>query len=152
MLGFKKLLLREKLLEGTTNIDHWKVDGKKVDEEENNLKEFTEDDIKDRLGGQKMNLRFLLKDYFDAVNLNLRDIHVFIVSTSTGKCLPTFYLSNKKYPLTNLIYLLALEPNWNDASSIYNWIQQFTLAPWPKPSMSFHLCHLPNNVFLSSSD
>ena len=42
-----------------------------------------------------MTPRYLLKDYFKAKKIDTRDIHVFIVST--GKCLPTFYLSNKKF-------------------------------------------------------
>ncbi|PKK58569.1 hypothetical protein RhiirC2_720420 [Rhizophagus irregularis] len=61
-----------------------KVDSKKVYEEENNLKEFTESDIKDKLRGEKMIPQFPLEDYFKAKETNIQDIHVFIVSTSTG--------------------------------------------------------------------
>jgi hypothetical protein len=98
--GFKKLLLHEELLGGITNMDLWKVDGKKVNEEENNLNEFTESDIKEKLGGEKMIPRFPLEDYFKSKEIDIRDIHVFIVSTSTGKCLPMFYLLNKKFAVT----------------------------------------------------
>ena len=101
---FKEMLFRrdevKDIVRNTGEMDLWKVDGKKVDEEENNLKEFTESDIKDKLGGEKMIPRFMLEDYFKANKTNIRDIHVFIVSTTTGKCLPTFYLSNKKFAVT----------------------------------------------------
>ncbi|POG58126.1 hypothetical protein GLOIN_2v1822442 [Rhizophagus irregularis DAOM 181602=DAOM 197198] len=40
-------------------MDLWKVNSQKVDEEENNLQKFTESDIKDKLGGEEMNPRYL---------------------------------------------------------------------------------------------
>src|SRR5688572_8677560 len=84
--NFKEKLFRREevkvIVQNTGKMDLWKVDGKKVDEEENNLKEFTESDIKDKLGGEKMIPRFPLEDYFKAKETNIRDIHVFIVSTS----------------------------------------------------------------------
>jgi hypothetical protein len=48
--------------------------------------------------------RRLLQKYFD-INKKMDEeekegIHVFIVPTSTGKCLPMFYLSNKKFAVT----------------------------------------------------
>ncbi|GBC05179.1 hypothetical protein RclHR1_06080008 [Rhizophagus clarus] len=85
----KEKLFRRQIIKDITSsseyIDLWKVDGKKVNEEENNLKEFTESDIKEKLGGVKMISRFPLEDYFKAKETNIRDIHVFIVSTTTVK-------------------------------------------------------------------
>ncbi|PKC06227.1 DUF1703-domain-containing protein [Rhizophagus irregularis] len=85
--NFKEKLFRREevkvIVQNTGKMDLWKVDGKKVNEEENNLKEFTESDIKDKLGGEKMIPQFPLEDYFKAKETNIRDIHVFIVSTST---------------------------------------------------------------------
>ncbi|GBC29852.2 hypothetical protein GLOIN_2v1483424 [Rhizophagus irregularis DAOM 181602=DAOM 197198] len=83
----EKLFHREEvkvIVQNTGKMDLWKVDGKKVYEEENNLKEFTKSDIKDKLRGEKMIPQFPLEDYFKAKETNIQDIHVFIVSTSTG--------------------------------------------------------------------
>ncbi|PKY19691.1 DUF1703-domain-containing protein [Rhizophagus irregularis] len=94
--NFKEKLFRREevkvIVQNTGKMDLWKVDGKKVNEEENNLKEFTESDIKDKLGGEKMIPQFPLEDYFKAKETNIRDIHVFIVSTSTD------YYPPKKRP------------------------------------------------------
>ncbi|PKK55849.1 hypothetical protein RhiirC2_764549, partial [Rhizophagus irregularis] len=54
----EKLFRREEVkvkVQNTSKIDLWKVDGKKVDKEENNLIEFNESNIKDKLRGKKMN-------------------------------------------------------------------------------------------------
>src|ERR1043165_4391866 len=52
--GFKKLLFHEEQLKGIINMDLFKVDSKKVEEEKNNLKEFTESDVTKKLGGVMM--------------------------------------------------------------------------------------------------
>jgi hypothetical protein len=101
----KEKLFRRQIIKDITRsseyIDLWKVDSKKVDEEKGNLKEFIVDDIKDKLGGVMMVGQNKLKRYFDKMSEEEQEgIHVFIVSTSTGKCLPTFYLSNKKFAVT----------------------------------------------------
>ena len=102
---FRRQIMKD-IARSSEYIDLWKVDSKKVDEEKDNLKEFTVDDIKGKLGGEMMIPRFLLEDYFKAKETDTRDIHVFIVSTSTGKCLPTFYLSNKKFAVTKYRFCL----------------------------------------------
>jgi hypothetical protein len=101
---FKEKLFRKQIIkdiaQSSEYIDLWKVDSKKVDEEENNLKEFTESDIREKLGGEKMIPRHLLTRYFDVnQEMDSEGIHVFIVPTSNGKCLPMVYLSNKKFAL-----------------------------------------------------
>ncbi|EXX77845.1 hypothetical protein RirG_020140 [Rhizophagus irregularis DAOM 197198w] len=84
---FKEKLFHEQIIKNIiqekNEMELWKVNSQKVVEEENNLKDFTESDIEDKLGGKKMDPRFLLKDYFKAKETNIRDIHVFIVSSST---------------------------------------------------------------------
>src|SRR5581483_8824759 len=80
--GFKKLLLHEEQLKGITNMDLFKVDSKKVKEEKNNLKEFTESDITKKLGCEVMVAQFLLKRYFDVdQEMDIEGIHIFIVPT-----------------------------------------------------------------------
>ncbi|PKC03234.1 hypothetical protein RhiirA5_424071 [Rhizophagus irregularis] len=91
------------IFRNTGEMNLWKVDDKKVEEEENNLKEFTKSDIIEKLRGKEMVARFPLKRYFDVnQEMDIEGIHIFIVPTSTG-------------------------PNWNVDSSIYKWIKQFTL-------------------------
>ncbi|RGB40666.1 hypothetical protein C1646_752992 [Rhizophagus diaphanus] len=99
----------------TGEMNLWKVDNKKVEEEENNLKEFTKSDIIEKLGGKEMVARFPLKRYFD-VNQEM-DIEEVSLAWNDVK-----EIYNK-----SLTYYWFLGPNWNDASSIYKWIQQFTL-------------------------
>ncbi|GES92452.1 hypothetical protein GLOIN_2v583658 [Rhizophagus clarus] len=113
----KEKLFRRQIIKDITSsseyIDLWKVDGKKVNEEENNLKEFTESDIKEKLGGVKMVGKNKLKSYFIKMSEEEEeDIHVFIVSTTTAGP------SQQGVPQG---------PNWNDASSVYSWIQTFQL-------------------------
>src|SRR4051812_35345600 len=56
--NFKEKLFRKKKVKDAVqdpdSMDLWKVDSKKVEEEKNNLKEFTESDIEDKLGGVMM--------------------------------------------------------------------------------------------------
>jgi hypothetical protein len=114
--NFKEKLFRrgevKDIVRNTGEMDLWKVDSKKVKEENNNLKEFTVDDIKDKLGGVMMIGQNKLKSYFDKISEEEEEgIHVFIVSTSTGKCLPTFYLSNKKFAVETMIYISSFINN-----------------------------------------
>ena len=104
--NLKEKLYRRQIIKdiarGSEYIDLWKVDYKKVNDYKDNLKEFTESDIKDKLGGVMMAGQNKLKSYFDKEMSEEEEegIHIFIVLTSTGKCLPTFYLSNKKFAVT----------------------------------------------------
>ena len=58
---------------------------------------FNEDDIVQKLEGNKMKPNFLLSDYFSVSDSPpQRNIHIIIHRPpTTGKCLPIFYLSNK---------------------------------------------------------
>ena len=108
---FRRQIMKD-IARGSEYIDLWKVDSKKVDEAKDNLKEFTVDDIKDKLGGVMMIGQNKLKSYFDKMSEEEEeDIHIFIVSTSTGKCLPTFYLSNKKFAVETMIYISSFINN-----------------------------------------
>jgi hypothetical protein len=76
----------------------WKVD---VDEDE--IKDVsTDDDIEKKLKGRHMKPRNLFSEYFEAeldnkVKFTVSNIHIFAIIPPAGKCLPTFYLSNKKF-------------------------------------------------------
>ncbi len=88
--NFKEKLFRrgevKVIVQNTGEMDLWKVDSKKVEEEKNNLEEFTKSDIIEKLGGEEMVARFLLKRYFDVdQEMDIEGIHIFIVSTPTGK-------------------------------------------------------------------
>ncbi|PKY22153.1 hypothetical protein RhiirB3_435988 [Rhizophagus irregularis] len=72
------------IFRNTGEMNLWKVDDKKVEEEENNLKEFTKSDIIEKLRGKEMVARFPLKRYFDVnQEMDIEGIHIFIVPTST---------------------------------------------------------------------
>ena len=66
----------------------------------------TENDIKQKLNRKKMEPEELFKEYFrielDELDkqTDVTNIHIFTIIISTGKCLPTFYLSNKKFAVT----------------------------------------------------
>ncbi|PKC04935.1 hypothetical protein RhiirA5_486787, partial [Rhizophagus irregularis] len=84
---FKEKLLREQIIKDViqdkNKMDLWKVNSQKVDEEENNLQKFTESDIKDKLGGEEMNPRYLFSKYFKVDQMDIQGIHIFVVPTST---------------------------------------------------------------------
>ena len=94
--GFKKLLLREEQLKGITNMDLLKVE-LKLDSLEN--KTYTKDEISTistkMVPGRKLKEYFEDNDKKPEKKPKVDHLHTFIVPTSTGKCLPTFYLSNK---------------------------------------------------------
>ena len=81
------------------DMNLWKVN---IDEESKLVSVSTEDDIKEKLGGTLMlpQKLFSSKEYFpEKLSSDLfENVHIIIaVPTSTGKCLPIFYLSNKKF-------------------------------------------------------
>ena len=73
----------------------WKVEIK----DESMVKDvFTEDDIKNKLGGTFMKTMDKFIDEYFSSKPPENHVHIIIaVSASTGKCLPMFYLSNKKF-------------------------------------------------------
>ena len=75
----------------------WKVD---VDKSKLNPGS-TDDDVKE-LGGVSMEFEHKFERYFKADCELTDNIHIVVIiaTTSTGKCLPTFYLSNKKFAVT----------------------------------------------------
>ncbi|PKY51957.1 hypothetical protein RhiirA4_548918 [Rhizophagus irregularis] len=66
---FKEMLFRrgkvKDVIRNTGEMDLWKIDSMKVNEEEDNLKEFTESDIREKLGGELMNPQSSLSEYFN---------------------------------------------------------------------------------------
>ncbi|EXX78170.1 hypothetical protein RirG_017360 [Rhizophagus irregularis DAOM 197198w] len=66
---FKEMLFRrgevKDVVRNTGEMDLWKIDSMKVNEEEDNLKEFTESDIREKLGGELMNPQSSLSEYFN---------------------------------------------------------------------------------------
>ena len=102
----------------------WKVD---VDKSKLNPGS-TDDDIKE-LGGVSMEFEYDFIKYFQEDYEPTRN-KIHIVATTTGKCLPTFYLSNKKF-CSNKISI------WSD---LFFFIS------------NANLCFLPLSCFLSSSN
>ncbi|CAB4441041.1 unnamed protein product [Rhizophagus irregularis] len=90
------------LIQDKKQMDIYKVDSKKVDDETNNLKGFIKDDIKNKLNGELMTPKLKLTSCFNTEAMDQEGINIFIVLTPTG-------------------------PDWGDASSVYEWIQKFTL-------------------------
>ena len=64
----------------------------------------TEEEIRTKLEGKKMETvkLFRNKKYFPADHSSdtIEKVHIIVVIPTTGKCLPTFYLSNKKFAVT----------------------------------------------------
>ena len=112
---FKEKLFREQIIKDIirdkNEMNLWKVNSQKVDDEEKKLKGFTEDDIKDKLEGEKMISRYLFSNYFKVDQMDIQGIHIFVVPTSTGKCLPIFYLSNKEIAVETMIYISSFINN-----------------------------------------
>ena len=80
----------------------------KVDVDKNKLEPYsTDDDIKE-LGGESMEFEYKFIDYFqEGYKPTRKKIHIVAVvaTTTTGKCLPTFYLSNKKFALSHIFFI-----------------------------------------------
>jgi hypothetical protein len=94
----------------------WKTNNAKMsDINKRNIS--TEDDVKNKLNGEEMELTKLFKKYFEnelnRANENddefSEKIHVIVTINSatvtTGKCPPTFYLSNKKFVLSHIFFI-----------------------------------------------
>ena len=76
----------------------WKVDVDKCKLNPGSTKEDIE-----KLGGESMEFEYDFIDYFqEDYKPTRKKIHIVAVvaTTTTGKCLPTFYLSNKKFAVT----------------------------------------------------
>jgi hypothetical protein len=66
------------------------------------LKDVAEEQINDNFSGEELFPICFFTDYFQKVDK--KNIHVIVV-IATGKCLPTFYLSNKKFAVETMIYI-----------------------------------------------
>ena len=105
----KSLILSEKRT--SYSLDHlnlWKVDRVSVNKNDKVLETFsTQDDIREKLGGELMDPRFSLGKYFNENSFEDKEskfaLHIVVQllpTAITGKCLPMFYLSNKKFAVT----------------------------------------------------
>ena len=96
-----KLVSHEGKFKDSDILKLWKVD---VDKSKIN----TEDDIR-KEGGVSMEYQQKFVKYFPADNVP-EDVNIHIVAvivtTSAGKCPPTFYLSNKKFALSHFFIRL----------------------------------------------
>src|SRR6266542_2931856 len=86
----------------------WKVSI--PENEEYRLEGVNENNINDKLYGEKLRPNRTFVSYFpvDSTNsITMTDIDIIIqVPATTGKCLPTFYLSNKKFAVTKYRFLI----------------------------------------------
>src|ERR1051325_8984629 len=83
------------------NLKLWKVIGvKSKDFKEQNIS--IEEDIVQKLRGKEMELEVPFSTYFqdELDNKNKSGSSIITIIPATGKCLPTFYLSNKKFAVT----------------------------------------------------
>ena len=83
------------------NLKLWKVIGvKSKDIKEQNIS--TEEDIVQKLRGKEMELEEPFSTYFqdELDNKNKSGSSIITIIPTTGKCLPTFYLSNMKFAVT----------------------------------------------------
>ncbi|CAI2189562.1 19377_t:CDS:1, partial [Funneliformis geosporum] len=95
-------------------VKFWNVNIKAERIENNNIS--TEDDITHKLEGRKMRDHDLFNVYFkvelaDHNTIEMGNIHIIaiiptIVAPANGKCLPTFYLSNKNLAVTKISSLV----------------------------------------------
>lgn len=90
----KKITLRDV---DYSNLVLWKVDI--ADSEERRLEDANENNIKNFLGDKKLKPVKTCKSYFpiQPVHNNIHIIVTVPAADATGKCLPTVYLSNKKF-------------------------------------------------------
>ncbi|RGB34274.1 hypothetical protein C1646_815491 [Rhizophagus diaphanus] len=139
----KEKLFREtkikNLIQDKNQMDIYKGDSKKVNDETNNLKKFIKDDIKNKLNGELLTPMRKLTSCFNTKVMDKEGINIFIVLTPTGKVspnvLPLEEEQNINFDLTSFFSRVkagpsrgvAQGPDWHDASSIYEWIQKFTL-------------------------
>jgi hypothetical protein len=114
--NFKELLFRKRKVKNTVQ-DSDSMDLYKVELSLSSLKDkiYTMDEIKNL--GTMMESMFEFKEYFnnDDKKPKPRFLHIFIVPTivapTTGKCLPTFYFSNKKFAVETMIYISSFINN-----------------------------------------
>src|SRR6266542_331109 len=77
----------------------WKVSI--PENEEYRLEGVNENNINDKLYGEKLRPNHTFVSYFPVDSTNSTDIDIIVqVPATTGKCLPKFYLSNKKFAVT----------------------------------------------------
>jgi hypothetical protein len=101
--------LEKKMSYPLNRLNLWKVDRASVDQNDELLKTFsTENDIKEKLGGELMIPQFPLSKYFNGFEDDESKfaIHIIVklLTTSVGKCPPTFYFSNKKFALSHFLF------------------------------------------------
>ena len=105
--NFKELLFRRNIVQNAVK-DPVRMDLYKVELDLSNLKDkiYTIDEINHL--GVMMESMFEFKEYFnnDEKKPKSKHLHIFIVPTATGKCLLTFYLSNKKFAVTKYRFCL----------------------------------------------
>ena len=91
------------------NLKLWKVIGvKSKDFKEQNIS--IEEDIVQKLRGKEMELEEPFSTYFqDELDNKKSGSSIITIITATGKCLPTFYLSNKKFAVTKYRFGLTHE-------------------------------------------
>ncbi|GES83741.1 P-loop containing nucleoside triphosphate hydrolase protein [Rhizophagus clarus] len=86
-----------------TDLELWMVNI--IQEEVYKLKDVKESEIREKLGATKLSPTYTFQNYFPKTFKYNSNIHIIVqVPAATG-------------------------PNWNDPSSIYEWIQQFNLNP-----------------------
>jgi hypothetical protein len=104
--NFKDYLFSRRELQGITAMNIWKVE---IGVEDiNNFS--TEDNIRIHGKGKKVddNPMLKFKMYYNNKDERPKDdyLNIFIVPTSYGKRLPTFYLSNKKFALSHIYFII----------------------------------------------
>ncbi|PKB97237.1 hypothetical protein RhiirA5_433494 [Rhizophagus irregularis] len=83
----KKLFCKpsiKNLIQDENEMDIYRVDSKKVDDETNNLQGFIKDDIKNKLNGELMKPKLKLTNCFNTEVMDPEGIHIFIVLNHTG--------------------------------------------------------------------
>jgi hypothetical protein len=109
--NLKEQLSRTKEVIGAkiTKMNLWKVELKTY--EVNNL---SAEDIESHERSEKMETTSNLNEYYnnnEDKNPKKGHLHVFIVPTDTGKCLPMLYLSNKKFAVETMIHISSFINN-----------------------------------------
>ncbi|PKY61947.1 hypothetical protein RhiirA4_487619, partial [Rhizophagus irregularis] len=102
------------LIQDKKQMDIYKVDSEKVNDEINNLKGFTEDDIKNKLNGELLTPMFKLERCFNTEAMDQEGINIFIVLTPTGKLVKSFGKNFELYQREDTIGTL-----WNAIKKRY---------------------------------
>jgi len=86
----------------------WKVSI--PENEEYRLEGVNENNINDKLYGEKLRPNRTFVSYFPVDSTNSTDIDIIVqVPATTGKCLPMVYLSNKKFALSHILYFFLFD-------------------------------------------